>query len=1472
MGGVLRDVSFDSGSLSWGAVGVPRPEDAFRAVSAALRLRAGFRDEGLGPVSVGVASGPVFTGVVGDEAARRALFLCLGRPVSSAFRLMLAAAGSVVVDAATCERVAEDFVVEAANFPFRGEEASSSSAKLKAPACFRVVSPRARASAFGTDAETVPASGSGGGRQNPTGKDADAESADRDDAIANASGALSREEAAGRLAATAASGESLVYGRREAKAQLVELLAAARCGEYLRGGAASGHTLLVEGGRGSGKSTFVAEAERLCEVIDLPFLSLQPDPKEMHPYEAVRLLLRGLMLPEGRSRLHSSATELEAAAVNAGAGAGHSRTQSVSEIAAEAMANADRRRRASTSAGISMEAWLQSAGEASVPPSPQGSNSAVAGPGGAGGAGPGLGSPRASTGSETRAVRILGRSPSSVGSPKSQGQQRGTGSPRTSTEIRLFPGRSASPGRGSPRHGLEARGGFFLSSLSPAAMAGRGLPGGDRDPRPVEFDTEDQLGDFERECGPSSQSDGRGIESWLEPPSCRSASAESPAGSSPRPAAGQPQSRRGPGPRLSSFGDGKLFIDALEFLKRVDMPLATGRNAQARESLLAKSAIAFVFALINFAAAYSGAGVPSPAGSERRASGDARAATAAGLVDFQMADSSEGHRVFSFLCRLLEGVARSSGALVIVDDFCDLDAASQKCLAFVAQTGRVCVLATSRKVPASTVSVEFNMLRQSRQTRRVELAPWSSLDDVAGFVSFVLRIEKENLSPVLARALAERTGGAPRPLRELVLFLVKTGFIELDNGRALASAALLRTGTAATGAGADTDPNSSRPSSRSHDQTRRHSAIGPRFEAGLAQYALNGAVDWGTIADCLKVLERHGVLACVQMPDGLFEYVFTEPAHVEVLRKTAGPSEAALVAWRAAEYLCRTSEHRGKADAAQVAGYYAAAGAASFAEPYWEIAAEAAVEAGRPAEALATLPAERAPPAAAVSLSPRGVYPPSTPPHAPARPAPPRAAQSPDAPCQAVQACFLQLGVKLQGRRPLALPVLLAALSSSRPPAPGPKLGALNAGARHMPNSLQAALQRATEAPPEQRRADILVAALGTYVSILAHCGDAASAAESALAMVRLTRQWSPDAVRADALATAASALSRARFGRRATEALLAGAARAAAALPAGELSGPLAVAQVTSAALSGAFGAVDASARSLISRLRAVGKDPDAGEVALAHALSRLLRGQTGPARALYKSLVFWARLGRATAALLEQSAAGQPAVAASPPAPCTFSDESGRGTGRVADLIDQALPAAPHPVEGFPLEALALSAADAACALREGRLPAAEEAALAAAEALQRHRPAGGGFGPAAASRATALHLALLPLLLAGETLANLLERGYTEQIAEISFRRSSSRRRLLHGGPLLASFADRSRPPVRDYGETEAGWRRHLRAALRDLVDGRWQALSGSRGAALRLYRRAAGLARDAGARLLENMAGARILQSTGSAILI
>eukprot|EP00741_Cyanophora_paradoxa_P016487 tig00020921_g15918.t1 len=103
--GVLRSLFCDDKGLAcfltWGVVGALHSDDPLRACTAALRIRDGFREQGLGPVSVGIATGRLFCGIVGDEARRE--YSVLGHAANMAARLAAAAGGAVWCDAATRE-------------------------------------------------------------------------------------------------------------------------------------------------------------------------------------------------------------------------------------------------------------------------------------------------------------------------------------------------------------------------------------------------------------------------------------------------------------------------------------------------------------------------------------------------------------------------------------------------------------------------------------------------------------------------------------------------------------------------------------------------------------------------------------------------------------------------------------------------------------------------------------------------------------------------------------------------------------------------------------------------------------------------------------------------------------------------------------------------------------------------------------------------------------------------------------------------------------------------------------------------------------------------------------------------------------------------------------------------------------------------------------------------------------------------
>ena len=81
----------------------PHPNDPARAAHTALDLHARLAAAGIG-ASVGVTTGPAFSGFVGSR--RRREMCAMGSTVNMAARLMAAADGGVLVDAATRDRSA----------------------------------------------------------------------------------------------------------------------------------------------------------------------------------------------------------------------------------------------------------------------------------------------------------------------------------------------------------------------------------------------------------------------------------------------------------------------------------------------------------------------------------------------------------------------------------------------------------------------------------------------------------------------------------------------------------------------------------------------------------------------------------------------------------------------------------------------------------------------------------------------------------------------------------------------------------------------------------------------------------------------------------------------------------------------------------------------------------------------------------------------------------------------------------------------------------------------------------------------------------------------------------------------------------------------------------------------------------------------------------------------------------------------
>ncbi len=103
--GSLNKLSVDEkGITAVAAMGLPpfaHEDDARRAVQAARQIAAELAEQGM-PCSIGVAHGRVFCGLIGNE--RRCEYTVIGDVVNLAARLMQAAGGGILCDAATADR------------------------------------------------------------------------------------------------------------------------------------------------------------------------------------------------------------------------------------------------------------------------------------------------------------------------------------------------------------------------------------------------------------------------------------------------------------------------------------------------------------------------------------------------------------------------------------------------------------------------------------------------------------------------------------------------------------------------------------------------------------------------------------------------------------------------------------------------------------------------------------------------------------------------------------------------------------------------------------------------------------------------------------------------------------------------------------------------------------------------------------------------------------------------------------------------------------------------------------------------------------------------------------------------------------------------------------------------------------------------------------------------------------------------
>lgn len=115
--GTLTEVTADDKGLvvvaAWGLPPLSHEDDATRATEAALAISRECLAANR-PVSLGIATGSAYCGVVGNQI--RAAYTMLGAPVNLAARLMQAARGRVLVDSETFLHVREELELDAPEF------------------------------------------------------------------------------------------------------------------------------------------------------------------------------------------------------------------------------------------------------------------------------------------------------------------------------------------------------------------------------------------------------------------------------------------------------------------------------------------------------------------------------------------------------------------------------------------------------------------------------------------------------------------------------------------------------------------------------------------------------------------------------------------------------------------------------------------------------------------------------------------------------------------------------------------------------------------------------------------------------------------------------------------------------------------------------------------------------------------------------------------------------------------------------------------------------------------------------------------------------------------------------------------------------------------------------------------------------------------------------------------------------------
>eukprot|EP00741_Cyanophora_paradoxa_P007447 tig00000128_g7202.t1 len=327
-GGVVRSFFCDDkgfvGLVSYGLLAATHTDDPLRACAFAVRVREALRRRGLGAASasIGIATGRVFAGIVGDE--RRCEYSVLGDAVNTAARLMAAAHGETLVDEATREAVGPERVQSEAVAPLslKGKRAPVEAFRLTgsvrrggadSAAIRSIPGPALGPLATGEESDWEAEAGAGEGYEF-TEKAAEGEKPDGPagpgpgtprgragrsllvlpvegaPGSGSGSGSGSLKRRLGRSSSTPALAAQLAARlRAEAASRRSRLRGRPAAADALADG---GGVLLVTGEGGAGKSAVGRECRRLADAVEIPYLAACGDPLESsRPFHAFGGLL-----------------------------------------------------------------------------------------------------------------------------------------------------------------------------------------------------------------------------------------------------------------------------------------------------------------------------------------------------------------------------------------------------------------------------------------------------------------------------------------------------------------------------------------------------------------------------------------------------------------------------------------------------------------------------------------------------------------------------------------------------------------------------------------------------------------------------------------------------------------------------------------------------------------------------------------------------------------------------------------------------------------------------------------------------------------------------------------------------------------------------------------------------------------------------------------------------------------------------